>query len=342
MPETRDQRIDTLRGLAIVLIVAAHAVMAFRGIAFQPQTLFGGTHFVLPLSAESVAIDLAYALALPVFGFVTGVTLHYTRRRGGALLLARAKSLLVPYLAWLALGTALVAVRSGVVAAPANVWNGIVTAGGRGSLWFLYALFVCVCVFLLCRSDRALMVTALLAPLVMTALAWERVDVLELRDAAWLYAPMVAGYLAAKYRPRRLALPAAAIVAVTLPLVAQVAPWPLPFASLPPLTGQLLYSVTRVACGVAGCLLGYAALPALAPLAWAGRRTLGIYAIHPLAIAFLRGQGVQSVWLAAFVALVFAAGVTLAIEQLPGIRGLALGQWGRQRARATQPAPAEA
>jgi fucose 4-O-acetylase-like acetyltransferase len=305
--------------------------MAYHGFEFAPQELLGGTHYTLPWSVQVVAVDLTYAFALPMFGFVTGLTLFYSRYSGWDLVKARARTLLVPYAAWLAVGAALLAVRTGIVAVPGYLVSGTVSAGASASLWYLYALFVCVCVFATCRSDRALIVTACIAPLVMAALAWEHVDVLEFRDAAWLYAPLVVGYLVAKYRPRHLALPALAVFALAFPFVAEVSPWALVFARLPIMPGELLYSVARVVGGIAGCLAVYEVRVPLAPLEWLGKRTLGIYALHSVVGQFAQARGVNSVWLAASLALIGSAALTLAIEQVPVARTFLLGQGSLRR-----------
>lgn len=337
----RDHTIDTARGVAIVLVVCAHAIMAVRGIDFTPQAFLGGLHYTEAFSLQALLVDLNYSVALPLFGFVTGITLFYTSRSGFSLVKARSLSLLVPYFSWLALGTALVAYRHGLGAVPGNVAAGTVTAGASASLWFLYALFVCVCVFAACRSDRALIITACVAPLVMITLAWQRVDILEIRDAAWLYPPLVAGYLVVKHQPKRLVLPAALVTIVALPLVAMLSPWALAFASMPPVLGETAYTLTRVAGGVAGCLLLYSVLRPLAPLSWLGRRTLGIYALHPLVAQAAIAAGVHSVWLVAPIALAGATAATLGIEQVPLVRTLLLGQRPTRRF-AAQPAPVEA
>jgi len=337
----RDQTIDTARGLAIVLVVCAHAVMAVHGFDFTPQALLGGVHYSLGWSLQALVVDVNYAVALPMFGFVTGVTLLYTSRRGWSLVKARSKSLLVPYLSWLALGTVLVAVRSGLAAVPHNIVIGTVSAGASASLWFLYALFVCVCVFACCRSDRALVITACIAPFVMVALAWQHVDYLEIRDAAWLYPPLVAGYLVVKHKPRRYLLPAAAVAAVALPLVAMVSPWGLVFAQLPTVLGETAYTLTRVVGGVAGCLVVYGLLRPVTAVAWLGRRTLGIYALHPLIAQAAIRFGVHSVWLVIPIALGGATLITLALEQVPLTRILLLGQSAKS-GRAPKGTPARA
>ena len=322
----RDQTIDTARGFAIVLVVCAHAVMAVHGFDFTPQALLGGVHYSLGWSLQALLVDLNYSVALPLFGFVTGVTLFYSSKSGWSLVKARSKSLLIPYFSWLALGTVLVAIRSGISAVPHNLVIGTISAGASASLWFLYALFVCVCVFALCRSDRALVITACIAPFVMAALAWQHVDILEIRDAAWLYPPLVAGYLVVKHKPRGYLMPAAIVALVALPLVAMVSPWGLVFAQLPTVLGEIAYTLTRIVGGVAGCLLVYGLLRPVGALAWIGRRTLGIYALHPLVAQAAMRVGVHSVWLLIPIALAGAAVVTLGLEQLPWTRFLLLGQ----------------
>jgi fucose 4-O-acetylase-like acetyltransferase len=322
----RDTKLDTVRGIAIVLIVFGHAVTLYQGLIFAPQTFLGGVHYTMAWSLDALVVDLTYAVALPLFGFVTGLTLFYSSRKGWDLVRARASTLLVPYLSWLAVGTVLVAVRSGIGAVPGNVVIGTVSAGASSSLWFLYALFVCVCVFAICRSDRALIITACIAPLVMTGLAWQRVDVLEIRDAAWLYAPLVVGYLIAKHRPKRLVLPSAAVFAVSFPLIAEVSPWGLVFARFPAVPAELLYTLTRVVCGIAACIVVYELCRPLVTLAWLGRRTLGIYALHPFIQQVAMGRGVRSLWLAGLIGLLGAAGLTVLIEQVAWPRMLLLGQ----------------
>ena len=91
-------------------------------------------------------------------------------------------------------------------------------------------------------------------------------------------------------------------------------------------TIETAYTLTRVVGGVAGCLVVYGLLRPVTAVAWLGRRTLGIYALHPLIAQAAIRFGVHSVWLVIPVALGGATLITLALEQVPLTRMLLLGQ----------------
>ena len=353
----RNLTIDASRGVAIVLVVLGHSIMA--AIDYYARDLASLPRFLVNLD------QVIYAFHMPLFIVLAGyVTWRPDPSPSGRFLARRFMRLMVPYLSWL-VGRAVVlwaishrlGVR-GLVAALLNPWS--------GGLWFFYALFLC-CVILapLRRSPRLVAASAIAVAcfphfggvmpwtpgqLVGLADSWLRVatvggGLFDWRDVLWLYPFLAAGFLAAAYseKVREYRRPIMMASAVAFPVLL-VATWPIGFGSggmgpwLHSLAGpgfawlaDYLLVLLRYPLALAGTVLCVALVSTLgraakSALAFLGVRSLGIFAVQAQVLNLGWGTGslgVVRVFLAAFG---LSLGATMVLERIPFASDLLLGQ----------------
>jgi len=250
-----------------------------------------------------------YTFHVPLFAFVSGyVMLHSSAGHGWRFLRRRFGALMVPYFAWLVVAWLITGPYTSIGLAR-FVGAGVVSDQAVGSLWFLYAVFVSAAVFALVRtiaqSEAVLAGSAILVGLfgLLPLGAYE--SILGLSDVAWIYPFVVGGFLVASHRAQvdvlRIGPPASAAVWV----LSTVFVWPLlivgpkwwfayiesavQILGVPgaPIVTKGLWAVARVVGAFGAVLFMYYAFSRLrgwgrSALAWLGRRSIGVYAIHGL------------------------------------------------------------
>lgn len=135
----RDRSIDSLRGLAIVLVVAGHVIGGDASQGMEVGESSGWRH------AYEVLADGAVPYSMPIFAAVAGFVFALTESRrdmsASQFMLRKAQRLLVPMVV---VGTAYIAVQlaTGTLSgSPARAWLELL-ATGYAHFWFLQALFV--------------------------------------------------------------------------------------------------------------------------------------------------------------------------------------------------------
>jgi fucose 4-O-acetylase-like acetyltransferase len=361
---SRDDSIDALRGLAIVLVVVGHAILFTSWVRHPGAGLVQeGVTFWIPVkTATNWFFSLIYSFHMPLFAFVSGLVMWPPRDHPLiAQILRRARRLLVPYMAWCLI---LVLVARSALDLPSESPGRVLVdlVVGRGGLWFLYALFICAAIVIcLARSPRPrwlLTVSALVAVVWSTGVVAVP-NVLYLGDVLSIYPFVVLGYMLGSLKSqfsehRRLAV--ALGVIVFLPLFCLENPTTLSRVS--PI-GQVLatiqhLSVTMHHAGLRGgfaLLLSSMLLSRLATYlcacgavlalyglytrrggkvielqAWLGKKSLGIYAIQFPALIWLIAVGVRNVFVLSLLALAVAAGLTAVLERIPLLDIVLLGK----------------
>lgn len=311
----RELRIDALKCLAIVMVIATH---------------------VLGLRAEfnSVAPWLVKAMVafdMPLFAFLSGWVLSGREGRRPLPFLGRkVLTLIVPYAAWIAIElpfrhVAWVDLVPRLALAHINPHAGL-------QMWFLWVLFGMFVIFTVTRLISASSVwTAVVAIAVGAVLLLPPTAVLGVDKIAWLYPFFILGYLAARHRDRLWRFAGvAAVVAVAA------------------LAGVALLGYAHVAARFAAALAGmlgsfglYAVLPRslLHVQAWIGRRTLGVYGGQMLVLPYLVvGSGPTGAALSWAIVLAASCVLVLVLERILPLRAVFLGRWPRSHARTGVPA----
>ena len=348
----RDTRIDALRGLAIILVVAGHAIINASAAAHGTDTLVVGGNPVDRAVALSWFVNGIYTFHMPLFAFVSGVVLFGKEGTPTRLLSRRAVNLLLPYLSWLAIYSLLFA--GAPTAALRNVVLGLVSSNAFGELWFLYALFECFLLFtvvrIVNRSQTVLIGSAVLAVAVIQMSAVNGMELLFVPDFLRIYPGFVAGYLVGRHADwliarRRVLIPVCLTAFIALAVV--TFPYFFPEMSL---VSQLIRNMSSglprkavvIFRGAAPAAVGVMASIALylgasfvsvrlcAPLAWFGRQSLGIYASHGIALALLTRAGVTQPVLLGALTLGAAAATAALLAPIPGVNLLLLGKWPRK------------
>lgn len=314
----RDLRIDALKCLAILLVIATHILGLRR--EFQ--------HVAPWLETVIVAFNM------PLFAMLSGWVL--AGREGahpGRFLWRKVLSLYVPYLAWIAVESPLR--RVPLAGIPARVLEALLDPHAGMQMWFLAVLFWMFVIFVLMRLVSRSSAWAGAVALAVAAVGLlPRITFMGIDKIAWLYPFFILGYLLARHRRDRRALSAIAAGAA----LAIVACAVLGSAEL---AGSYL-----VALALSGAVAGlYGVLPgrAIAAQAWLGRRTLGVYGAQMVVLPFLIvGMG----WSGALLSWAFVAAVSsliaAALEYSTFSRAVFMGQWPRRGARSAGNASGDA
>jgi len=352
---SRDQSLDALRGLAIILVVLGHAILDAGAVLRGGPGMVNMGPFWIPLStASNVPLSLLYTFHMPLFAFISGLVMWPPRRAplaGG--ITGRVRGLLIPYMAWF-----LVLYAANWSPRPAGGFGPALldAALGRGGLWYLYALFVCATAVLCLARARGsrftLPVSALVAILCSTGWIFAVPNVFYLSNVLWIYPFVVLGYMVAPLRAYVLEHRwhvAAAGLAIFLPLF--YLRYPVHVPSLQPI--NRLASATGTSGGIGARVLG-SALPVLAALlpyacaaaavlalyglyagrggrvidaqAWLGRKSLGVYAMHGPIVWWLASHGLRQVVVLTIASLGLAAIATALLERTPLLGAALLGR----------------
>lgn len=364
----RDVSIDALRGLAITLVVLGHSITIASGVFHSAPGLvdLGGNVWVPVATAGNLVLNLIYSFHMPLMGYVSGLVMWPRRDRTfGQELLRRAKTLLVPYAAWVVIVYGL----TREVGPPRGGLGSVIVnavLGRTSDLWYLYALFLCaVIIAALVRipgTRYTLPASALLAIAVASGILFPVPQVLLLAGGVlWIYPFMVLGYLSAARRAaggsdrRRWSLVVGGL-AIYVPLFALRYPifGGIGAARLEQLTIWLremgvpgtrtLYALLEPVLYSANllpylCALGaVVALDALyarraGPLfdaqARIGRKSLGIYALHASVLWWGAWAGIKSAWLLFPIAFGISLLLTSRLERIPLMSTVLLGARGR-------------
>lgn len=139
--QNKNLTISTVKGIAILLVVYGHVI--------QRTMLASGEDFFL-----NPAFKIIYTFHMPLFVFISGylMTLSLGRRSVREVFKARCQTLLVPFLSWTILGvitTQALKVIDGKKVSIADVpWDFVNDLILHPSIWFLFTLFVSVCLLL--------------------------------------------------------------------------------------------------------------------------------------------------------------------------------------------------
>lgn len=354
---SRDSRLDALRGWGVALVVLGHALVA--GLELVDPTSSGavfllGVGYARPSIAIATGLNAIYSMHMPLLAFISGFVLADSRRGYGLeFVRRRCWGLFVPYVAWLVVNWG-VSGNHTPVGFLRYVTAGLVDPHSAGALWFLYALFVSTLILAWMMrvggSTRLLAISAVLVGAAGIVPLGQYERAFGISDVAWLYPFLIGGVLVARYRHEidglRWALPASAVVwLVTLPLVWQVLVpgerwW---YGAITPIFAPLGGTMTKIALkslwagirvvgafgGVLATYLVFARLTGYVAdwLAWLGRRTLGIYATHGHFLLIpLAGLAAMPRHLAYFgIALAGSIIVTLLLERNSVTRKVLLG-----------------
>lgn len=280
---TKDLSIQTLRGLACILVVAYHV----RGAGPTQGLHLGRT------DTWSRIIDSLVYLRMPLFSFLSGYVyaLRPLRDHYGPFARGKARRLLIPLLV---VGTAFAVLQSvspgtnGSVAdeIPWYQWHIIPIR----HLWFLESIFwVFLAVGLLDRYRKLERVPAVLG-LGVACVAADAVvpvgnDLLGVRMALYLFPFFLAGAAAHRFAWRTAPRPAKALVLGSLvPLVAvtQLGVW----GAIDAIPSR--HSPVAAALGICACLALLLTRWTWSPLVWVGGFSFTIYIVHPLGGAAMR------------------------------------------------------
>jgi len=358
----RNASADSLRGLAIVLVVLGHSMVSVAWVYHDGPglTMLSAGHWVPDSVAFDPLLNVIYAFHMPLFAFVSGlVSWRPVLAPASRQLRSRFLGLVVPYFAWVVVYYVLSArpfvlgnLARSLQAAASNPWGG---------LWYLYALFECYVILIVVQRlpyARWLLPATALVAVGLGALPIGSSHFLGVGDVSYIYPFFVGGYLIAEkaeaIRARRWLVAGVAAVAFAVLLAARGPIWRADLGWATQAAPRVALAMRRTLhfryAGFVTTLAGpvfvrfassFSAILALTALysgwsgrlmewqAWLGRRTLGVYAVHQILQIGLFSIGVSN-WVAMFaLSLSISIGITLVLERIPGVREVLLGQWRR-------------
>ena len=308
--DERDLKVDALKCLAILLVIATHILSLRREFQHVAPWLVSGM----------------VAFNMPLFAGLSGWVL--AGREGshpGRFLWRKVLTLYVPYFAWIAIEAPLRKVS--LAAMPARLFEALVDPHAGMQMWFLAVLFWMFVVFTLARLvSRSDVWIGAVAVAVGAVGILPRITVLGLDKVAWLYPFFILGYLLARSRSDYRKL-----IGILWVIVALI-------AALGVLGHAALAGAYIAALALSAVVIGiYAILPRrlLTSQAWLGRRTLGVYGAQMVVLPFLivgaGWAGALASWALVAIAATLAA---FGLERVPVARALFLARWPRGRRRA--------
>jgi len=351
----RDKSIDALKGLAIILVVAGHAIpFGANVVTGGPGLVVLGAGLAIPnATAHGLPLSLIYSVHMPLFAFVSGLVMWPPRTTPLAVqLFKRARGLLIPFFAWLVITFFL---NAGITPATVSLLPATLEAAvmGLAGLWYLYTLFVAAMIIALLERTpwpkRAIGASALVAMACSTGLLFKIPSILNFSNVLYLLPYVALGYLTSSVKPLILnnrSTVAHIAVAVFVPLFYLRHPFHMggeqPLLALT----KAMHTAGFRGVFVIRMLVPYvsAAAAAIALMsvyigrsgflvrvqAWIGQRSLGIYAIHALILTPLLKSGMTNPWLLTVLSLAGSTAITIVIERVPYLNGILLGQWKRK------------
>lgn len=286
----RDQRIDSLRGIAIVAVVVGHVLLrVYPAIGVAPVQW-------------SVLFTVLTSFHVQLFAFLSGYLAKAPTSvsAAGRWIGSRVTRLLLPYAAWT------VVFWAGFGSRGRSGLSGLLNMllypgeGAQTAMWFLAALFMASVVFALFAWNEPLLV-AVTVVLALWPVEWAFLD---FNLAQRLLPFFVAGFLARRYGWRT-GWWAPPLYVITLALM-----WsdngvnmlyPAPTWALTVneaigdswmLGGTMLVRMLRVVMPLAAIATLFLIARRWQPLADWGRRSLGVYAAHQLFLGFGIGSGI--------------------------------------------------
>lgn len=325
----RDLEIDALRGVAILLVVLGHVMLRFG-------------------QSDTSLFTFVVLVNMPLFMLLSGYVTWASMRDTGGFLRRRAWGLLAPYFCWLPLYYLFNRQLAQVDFAQ---WflSAVYLPKAPGHLWFLYVLFLCLVLvavvgrFVKSRARQTVVLVGIAGVLTLVPSRYDAI--FGVAQVAWLLPFLVAGTYqlrpsALKPSTRGLVFVVGALVmlaamallgrAAIVPGYSPVLGW-LDRVGLAPLGSGILVMLRYAAAfaGVSALAVGVSWMPVAfkhSALASLGRRSLGVYAIHPFFIIRLGTGSVGAVVAATVLAIIASLVVVLVLERVPRVAMFLLGR----------------
>ena len=198
----RNTSADSLRGLAIVLVVLRHSIVSVAWVyhAGPGLTMLSDGHWVSDAIAFNPLLNIVYAFHMPLFAFVSGLV-SWRPKLSPALgqIRSRFLGLMVPYFAWVVVYYVL-SVRPIVLS---GLVGGLRTAATNpwGGLWYLYALFECYLLLILIQRlpySRWILAATAVYAVALSASPLGGSHFMGVGDVTYIYPFFVGGYLLAE------------------------------------------------------------------------------------------------------------------------------------------------
>lgn len=137
----RNQKIDEIKGLAVLFVIIGHCIQCCSGASFYESE----SYFYYPL------FELIYTFHMPLFAMISGFLFFYTvqKRNLKEVLLNRWNTLVIPIISW---GTINYASKIFIKIEPIYLESAIKEYCWTilSTLWFLWAILFCSCVISVC------------------------------------------------------------------------------------------------------------------------------------------------------------------------------------------------
>lgn len=179
----RNQYLDMVKGVAVLLMVWGHCIQYGYGHAFLTQQAF----------YEDVLFRAIYSFHMPLFAIVSGYLFSCTLRKRGAkgTLVAKLRSLGIPIITWSVVNYAIKVASKGIIRGRLGILSQYISALS-GTFWFLWALLYCSICTLLVRQICKDSVVAFLAVFGLSLVVPDKYNLVYFK---FLYPFFAVGYL---------------------------------------------------------------------------------------------------------------------------------------------------
>lgn len=182
----RNENIDFLKGVAIILVVFAHFIQFGSGNNFLSENYY----------FENVIFKIIYSFHMPLFMIISGYLFYYSVKKNNFKknIINRMKNNLLPIIVW-----SIIPIIINLLSLDSyNLYNivKVIVAGIVYNLWFLWAVLLCSLIVLLCNKffDDSIIVYV-----VMFAISLFIPNILNFDLYVFMFPYFVFGYLYNKY-----------------------------------------------------------------------------------------------------------------------------------------------
>lgn len=188
MDKSRNQLLDILKGISILLVLAGHSIQHGSGQTFIERTAYW----------NDAVFKAIYSFHMPLFMLISGYLFFFTLNRHPTkkIVASRFKTLLLPLFSFAVLSVLFSLMRMGSFHFSIPKLAALLSTTFFKNLWFLWAVFYCSFAVLLIKK---LLKDSVIAYFLIFAISFFTPDILSFAKYKFMYPFFICGYLFNRY-----------------------------------------------------------------------------------------------------------------------------------------------